>query len=177
MEIEPYIMRRAKFILDEARLDDRKKDQTIIYAMRVISNYGVTGKDTSSSGLKMQNRRMTVGAYERLKELAQNNSFGVAKKVWCSGTISEHPLPYKLYWLQVCERAQNITAQDIINEIFGVPVETVLKTEDQALTGKGLRSSGTINERRQHLKFIDCEHAPVKLLRDWTSHKTTFSVG
>jgi hypothetical protein len=86
------VLRRAQFVCSEVFFPDRKRDQTVTYALRVISNFVAVGRDASSSQVKKLNPRVSKQAFNRLKELLSDDK-DAAFSQWCKETISDHPEP------------------------------------------------------------------------------------
>jgi hypothetical protein len=79
--IAPYILRRADFVLREAKLKDARRDQAITYALRVISNYVTIGGDGGSSKIKLLNPRISKSAHKELERLLSKNTPNDALKI------------------------------------------------------------------------------------------------
>ena len=91
------IYRRIDFILQEAK-HRSPRDQTITYAMRVISNYCAIGKDASSKEVKLKCKRISSKALDLKKCLKE--------KKWLKHTINEHQEPLAQIWRWIRKNAQ-----------------------------------------------------------------------
>lgn len=149
MQVDPYILRRAGFLLAEAVQPDATKDQTITIALRVISNYVTVGKDLGSRDVKLRNPRMSVTAFERLHELMKNMSGAEAFKQWHVETTNEHPEPIRGIWEWIMENAKKLTVQDVVDRMLENAMVTITNAENSRLRAHGLVSRGVSSERYQ----------------------------
>ena len=86
----PAVRRRCEFLLAVAKDPTDSRDQTVTYAMRVLSNHATIGRDASSEYIKRFNRKITRRAYERLT--------AVDWREFKSTTRNEHPKPLDQSW-------------------------------------------------------------------------------
>lgn len=121
----PILLRRADFILEEARSPDGVRDQAISMAMRVISNHVTVGRDGSSYSVKKSNKLMSNEA----KLLRQR----IPLKEWHKGTTNEHPDELKLVWESIRENAEKWTALDVCNRLSKYPFVTITNEENKKL--------------------------------------------
>ena len=143
--VPPYITRRAEFLLAEARSPDPARDQTVIYALRVISNFTTVGRDFQSAAIKWRNPRLSARAWALYYETSDDE--------WQRSTINEHPQPLSQVWEWIRENANSIDARQIIERIAEHPMITITKEEDAELTGMGFRSKGSATERYARIEI------------------------
>lgn len=137
-EVEAWVVRRMEFLLSEARSADVRRDQTVTYAMRVISNYFSVGRDAGSAVIKRESRRFSRKALE-LKSLANAD--------WTSETINDHPDPLNEVWRWLVANAETLSVEDIAARFRAHPMVVITKDEDNALTRSGYRGNGRPAER------------------------------
>jgi len=142
---ELMAFRRAEFVLAEARCDNHFRDQTITFALRVISNWATVGKDGSSNFIKWNNTRVSESAW-----ILYENS---TDKEWESLTINEHQEPLKQVWEWIVKDKNNISATDIINRLKEWPMITITKEEDNIIVKQGNKYCGSPLERHQFIKL------------------------
>lgn len=149
--IPPILMRRLKFLMEEAR-QNAKRDQVTTYAMRVISNYATIGKDASSTKVKSENKNVSEASYKLLLEL---NSF----EEWAKQTINEHQIPLKVLWEEI--QSSKLDEKEIWNLFLNAPMITITKVEDDKLNKLGLRSSPDRNRyEKVGINIIFLENSP-----------------
>lgn len=128
-----YIQRRINFLLDCANARD-KRDQSITYTMRVLSNIATIGKDAGSSYIKKNNKYLSVGALSRFIEM--NYDFSS----WNKCVINEHRVPLSALWELLLDK--KISTPDQVWDWFLInKMVTILKEEDNILKSLGLNSS------------------------------------
>lgn len=137
-EVEPFVVRRIVFLLGEARSGDPRRDQTVTYAMRVISNYFSIGRDAGSAAIKRESRRFSRRAVE-LRSRAHLD--------WTSDTINDHPDPLNEVWLWIVANAATLSVGQIAARFKAHPMVVITKDEDNALTRHGYRGTGQPAER------------------------------
>jgi hypothetical protein len=116
------VLRRADFLINEACSNDPARDQTVTFAMRVISNYVSTGRDLSSAGIKKASARMSRRALEQK---------GVTTEAeWLRNTINEHQEPLKQIWKWILDHKATLSAEDVVARFAKWPMVTVTKDED-----------------------------------------------
>lgn len=164
MSTPDYILRRADFILTEARLPDGRYDQATKYAMRVISNWAAVGADVGSRTVKERNLRMSVAARELRAKMPM--------QTWCAETINEHPEPMKMVWDWARAQAAELSADSLVQRIAAHPMVTVTKEEDARLRKLKFTSSGDPLERYRKAGIEICRVDPVQrqvAAYDWPS--------
>ena len=150
--IPPILMRRLKFLMEEAR-QNAKRDQVTTYAMRVISNYATIGKDASSTKVKSENKNVSEASYKLLLEL---NSF----EEWAKQTINEHQIPLKVLWEEI--QSSKLDEKEIWNLFLNAPMITITKVEDDKLNKLGLRSSPDRNRyEKVGINIIVLDNPPL----------------
>lgn len=138
---EKVALRRAQFLLDEARSEQPTRDQTVTFALRVISNWATIGKDGSSSTVKWLNRNISQKAWELYHSQSDAE--------WEKSCINEHQEPISHVWQWILENHQMLTPRDILDRAKRWPMITVTKDEDLYLTQQGFRSKGSPEERHK----------------------------
>lgn len=131
---EKLALRRAEFLLQEALSEQPTKDQTVTFALRVISNWATVGKDASSGAIKWLNPRVSEAAWKLFDD--------VSDREWESQTINEHQEPISIVWEWIVENKKSITANDILDRSKKWPMITITKAEDSALNKNGFRAGG-----------------------------------
>lgn len=149
---EEVALRRAEFLLSEARSRSPVRDQTVTFALRVISNWATIGKDASSSAIKWLNPRVSKKAMQLYHE--------VSDREWERLTINEHQEPISHVWKWILDNNEFITARDILDRAKQWPMVTITKDEDYRITKAGHRSSGRPEDRHAFLDL--CEQGPPK---------------
>lgn len=144
--VQPYVLRRAEFLLNEARCRDSKYDQTVRYALRVISNNLCCGADGSSSFVKWNIKYISKIAYE----LYLNST----DEEWHKNTTNEHQKPISQIWQWIKENAHTISPQDIIKEMRKYPM-VVLHNDENSKLNKSYRSEGSPDVRYKDIQFLD----------------------
>lgn len=136
--INEILLRRSAYLIDEAKVTP-KRDQSITFTMRVLSNYVSVGKDTGSSGVKLNNLMISERAFEDI--------FVSNKPNWLRNTINEHPEPLKQTWEWIVAECNNLRPEDVVDRFIKNPMATITKDEDAELSKRGYRSSGEQIER------------------------------
>jgi hypothetical protein len=121
---EQDILRRIDFLLNEARCGMIKKDQTITYAMRVISNYCTIGKDAQSAQIRGLNRKMSQQAYALIKK---SSSF----EEWAKATTNEHQDPLEDVWQWILAEHKNLSPKTIFERFEKYPMVTITHEENK----------------------------------------------
>ena len=117
--------------------------------MRVLSNYASVGKDVSSYGLKIYNKRVS----EEAKELL----FSADLATYSKNTINEHSKPLKITWNWLKKKANELSVEKVWEEFKKNPIITVTREENQRITKKGLGSKGSFEERYTNLGIFVTE--------------------
>lgn len=138
-------MRRAEFLLTEARSKSPFRDQTVTYALRVISNWATIGKDASSSTIKWSNPRLSQAAWKLYDDLSDEE--------WIKKTINEHPEPLAQIWAWILKNKDMISAKSILDRVSKWPMITITKQEDDELNKLGMKSTGSPEERHNLIKL------------------------
>ena len=155
--IPPILMRRLKFLMEEAR-QNAKRDQVTTYAMRVISNYATIEKDASSTKVKSENKNVSETSYKLLLEL---NSI----EKWAKQTINEHQIPLKALWEEI--QSRNLDEKEIWEIFLDAPMITITKKEDAKINSLGLRSSSEKSRyKKAGIKIIELPDTPIKILKN-----------
>ena len=154
--IPPILMRRLKFLMEEARHNDQR-DQVTTYAMRVISNYATIGKDAPSKQVKSENKNISEASYNLLLEL---NSL----EKWSKQTINEHQIPLKVLWEEI--QSSKLNEKEIWDIFLDAPMITITKEEDDKLNKLKLRTSPDSNRYEiAGINIIVLESSPSKILQ------------
>ena len=154
--IPPILMRRLKFLMEEARHNE-KRDQVTTYAMRVISNYATIGKDALSKQVKSENKNISEAAYNLLLEL---NSL----EKWSKQTINEHQIPLKVLWEEI--QSSKLDEKGIWDIFLDAPMITITKEEDDKLNKLKLRTSPDSNRYEiAGINIIVLERSPSRTLK------------
>lgn len=133
------ISRRIEFLLNEARSDHPWRDQTVTYAMRVISNYCAIGRDAGSSHIKKYNQRISKEALKLKNEIPFDE--------WIRETINEHQEPLKVIWDWLLDEKDSLTVQLVLDRFRKYPMVIITKDENSTLNRLGLSSNGDPEER------------------------------
>ena len=136
---EQAILRRIEFIINEARCEDGFRDQTITFAMRVVSNWCTLGNDAGAAEVKLKGRRMSREAYDlRVK-------YSSDLRKWASTTINEHQMPLDQFWKRI--RGNKIPSpQEFLADFQRWLMVTVTKHEDDKV--RKLRDKDPIERYR-----------------------------
>ena len=141
---EEIALRRAKFLLDEANSCSPKYDQTVRFALRVISNVATVGKDCGSGAIKWINPNVSEGAWELYRQLNDD-------VLWHRSTTNEHPEPLNQVWQWIRDHRAQLTPDKIVERLKDHPMVTVARHEDEAINKRGLRSRGDPKERHRDI--------------------------
>lgn len=123
---EQQIDRRIEFLIREAKQLDAFKDQTVIYALRVITNYLAVGDDVSSSKLA-QRSRLRSRAVVELAAAHPTDWFANGK------VRNEHQYPLKRAWNWLCENRGSLSVSGVKEHLRRWPVVVVTREEDLRL--------------------------------------------
>jgi hypothetical protein len=156
-DVPKWIQRRAEFVYNEAKLQDRKHDQTVKYALRVLSNWATVGIDGSSERVKRRNRRVSRNALELLTSLMSQHGATEAFRIWHKQTTNEHPRPLKQVWEWLC--SAHPTPKELLVDIQKYKFLTITNEENKSIDHAGHRSKGHPKKRHSDLK-------PVLMPRD-----------
>lgn len=122
---EAIIFRRIDFLLREAASERPFRDQTVTYAMRVISNFYSVGRDISSADAKRHSKRMSRKALE-LKKLTTESE-------WVKNVVNEHQEPLKRIWSWIVDRKGSLSREELASRFKEWPMVTVTREEDICL--------------------------------------------
>ena len=142
---EKMALRRAKFVIEEARCDQPVYDQTVTAALRVISNWATVGRNGSSAAIKWLNPRLSEAAWELYHS--------VTDAEWQQGTINEHPEPISQVWLWILREKESIDPQAVLHRMQQWPMITVTRQEDAAISQSGNRAQGDPEARHARIKL------------------------
>jgi hypothetical protein len=123
---EQQIDRRIEFLIREAEQLDAFKDQTVIYALRVITNYLAVGDDVSSSKLA-QRSRLRSRAVVELAAAHPADWFANGK------VRNEHQYPLKRAWDWLGDNRDNLSVSGVKEHLRRWPVVVVTREEDLRL--------------------------------------------
>ncbi len=127
---EAAVNRRIEFLLNEAKSKDPTNDQTVVFALRVLSNWACVHRDCSSAAVKLLNPLRSRAANELSRSIN-------GKGEWVKQTINEHQKPLKEVWKWIKDNAQTLTVEDVKRELQNHPMVTVTKEEDRLLRQLG----------------------------------------
>lgn len=144
----PAVRRRCEFLLLVASDPNEKRDQAVVYTMRVLSNHATIGRDALSEPIKRLNRTMSKRAFERLRTTDW--------QTFKSTTTNEHPKPLKQIWQWIVENAETLTVERIWQEFLDHPMITVTKEEDRAMP----KSDGDFSTRYKGIDVINLDADP-----------------
>jgi hypothetical protein len=116
------VLRRAEFLLTEARSSNPIRDQSITYAMRVISNYVCVGRDLSAKSIKKRAKIMSRRAHA-LK-------LSMSEEEWFGRVINEHQEPLQNVWKWIIENNVTLKPEEILHRFAKWPMVVVSKEED-----------------------------------------------
>lgn len=133
-------MRRAEFLLLEARSLSPEYDHAVVYALRVISNWISVGGNFSSRDIRWRNKRVSKKAWDLYHASSTDSE-------WLAGTINEHPEPLSAVWAWICENCAELRPEQIIDRLAENPIVTVTKEEDRAIGRSGMRACGLPSDR------------------------------
>ena len=119
------VIRRANWLLEEARQPDAAYDQAIAKIMRQVSNYATLGVDPQSYGAKGLNLQVSCEAFGKLQELGF--------RAWHKITTNEHQKPLKDFWNDILANCGSWTADEVVKLFSQWPMTTVTKQEDSLL--------------------------------------------
>lgn len=123
---EQQIDRRIAFLIHEAAQPDAFRDQTVTYALRVITNYLAVGDDVSSSNLAQRSRLRSRAAVE-LAAAHPADWFANGK------VRNEHQYPLKRAWKWLCENRDSLSVSGVKDHLRRWPVVVVTRDEDLRL--------------------------------------------
>jgi hypothetical protein len=160
-----WVIRRAQFVCNEACFPDQEHDQTVKYALRVISNFATVGKDATSSQVKELNPRVSKQAFSRLKELLSDDIDADFLK-WCSETINEHPEPLGQIWGWISNSEVKIPPEELIERLASYKMITILRTENARIDAAGGRSRGSPADRRSQIELSQIGMCPKRWIAE-----------
>jgi hypothetical protein len=120
-----HVLRRAEFLLNEARNGFSKRDIAITMTLRSLSNYLTVGEDGGSRKVKELNSRMSENAKDLKAKLSSDD--------WHDATTNEHQLELKSVWSEILESTNQMTAEKICDLLKQYPYITVTNEENKAL--------------------------------------------
>lgn len=123
---EQQIDRRIEFLIREAAQPDAFRDQTVTYALRVITNYLAVGDDVSSSNLAQRSRLRSRAAVE-LAAAHPTDWFAKGK------VRNEHQYPLKRAWDWLRDNRDSLSVSGIKEHLRRWPVVVVTREEDLRL--------------------------------------------
>ena len=141
MKYQDFVMRRAEFLLSEAKNGFTKRDIAITFVLRALSNYLTVGVSGNSNDVKRLNVWISKAALERRSQ--------VPYAQWHKETVNEHQQPLKEIWKEICANCDSMTVQDVCDLIARHPFVTVLRDEDARLRSSSVRSATSPEERYQ----------------------------
>ncbi len=155
-QIHAMILRRADFLLNEARSPKPLRDQTVTYAMRVISNYCSIGKDAGSSQIKRANQRISRSAFDLKRTLPFNE--------WARNTINEHQEPLKLIWNWILTKKDELNSDKVLDRFKEFPMIIITRKENDRLNELGLREKGDPEQRYReaNIEILDVANLPLE---------------
>lgn len=154
MILSPFLKRRLAFVIDAAK-NEEKKDQTVTFAMRVLSNFATIGKDAQSSTIKGLNKNISTKA----KNILYSDNMNLKK--FCELTINEHPKPLKEIWNMTKENSHKISIERLWLEFIDNKMITITKDEDSYLRKAGFGSSGSVKDRYLNIKTETLDETPI----------------
>lgn len=154
----PYILRRAKFVLEEASNVDRTRDFTVNMALRVISNWVTVGKNGTSYAVKRANTRMSRAA----RELRSIGAYGE----WHKKTTNEHPEELSIVWQWICDNVGVLRPEDLCRRLSEHPFVTVTLEESARLRKLSKSSFATPVERYRIANIEIVNFAPEDVGND-----------
>lgn len=120
------VMRRIRYLLDEAKSLNPEYDMSIIFTMRLISNYASIGIGAAKSDkVKRLNTRMSTEARRLFNKVDFPEFHGA--------TINEHHLPLKKIWEDIVKGHSSLTPEEIWHVFVKYPMITITKQEDDRL--------------------------------------------
>lgn len=123
---EQQIDRRIEFLIHEAAQPDAFRDQTVTYALRVITNYLAVGDDVPSSHLAHRSRLRSRAAVEL--SVARPTDWFTERKV-----RNEHQYPLKRAWGWLCENRGSLSVSGVKEHLRRWPVVVLTREEDLRL--------------------------------------------
>ncbi len=119
-----FVLRRAQWVIEEARSKGGYYDQAIARLLRVLSNFATFGEDISSEGVKRRNLRMTEAAYA---DLVSDLDF----KRWHKVTTNEHQKELSYLFAEMQDdfgtNRKTWTPDDLMTDLNRWPMTTMLK--------------------------------------------------
>lgn len=150
---EKAALRRAEFLLQEAKSGNWVYDAAVRYALRVISNWATVGADRSSEAIKFTNQRLSAKALALYKELDDDLA-------WHKLTTNEHQEPISQVWEWVVREARSLQPEAILERFKLWPMVTITCEEDRAINAAGHRSKGCPQVRHSGIDVVILE-APL----------------
>lgn len=147
---EQAALRRAKFLLEEARSGTEVYDAAVRYALRVISNWATVAEDLSSEAIKFRNRRISRKALDLY--LASETDAD-----WHKQTTNEHPEPIRQVWDWIVKEAQTLQPREILKRFQEWPMVTVTCDEDREINAAGHRWKGDPQVRHKRIDLVTLE--------------------
>lgn len=123
---EQQIDRRIELLIREAAQPDAFRDQTVTYALRVITNYLAVGDDVSSSNLAQRSRLRSRAAAEL--SVARPTDWFAERRV-----RNEHQYPLKRAWNWLLENRDSLSFDSVKDHLRRWPVVVVTREEDLRL--------------------------------------------
>lgn len=121
---EAQIDRRIEFLIKEANSDTPFKDQTVTFALRVITNFLAVNDD-------VQSRKLSRNCKYRSKEahkLFLSNPDG-----WLDEVTNEHQYPIKRAWDWIYDNRAVLTVDLVKDHLKKWPIVVVTKKKNKTL--------------------------------------------
>jgi hypothetical protein len=134
---DDFLIRRAEFVLKEALMGVRIRDQAITMTLRVLSNHFTVGKDGCSASVKKLNPWQSEKA-QHLKKILPHKEFH-------NSTLNEHQMPLQWVWEEILlslSLGNFMSAHQLCDLIKKYPYVTITKNEDDALRKNSKKAKG-----------------------------------
>lgn len=137
---EEHINRRIDYLIKEATAKDPIRDQSVTYALRVITNFFSIGEDAKSDKLRERCPFRSEKAHALRRSLERQYGEKEAKQKWGKLVINEHAYPLKDMWEWILGKGDDLTIQNITTQLKKWPTVVVTRCEDSKLRKrKGLK--------------------------------------
>lgn len=121
---EKQIDRRIEFLIKEAQSADCIRDQTVTYALRVITNFLAVEDDVSASAMLQRSTFRSEEAHNRLAR---------SPDTWAKEVTNEHWFPLKRAWSWILDQRGSLNVKDVKEHLRRWPIVVVTKKENSRL--------------------------------------------
>jgi hypothetical protein len=116
------VERRIQFVIQEARQSKPWYDQTVIYALRVATNFYCINKNGGSSLVYRQSRYRSAKAHEL-----------ILSGEWQGKLLNEHQEPLREVWRWLCDEGGNVSIKQVEERLRRWPMVVITRDENSKI--------------------------------------------